>query len=200
MLLLERVFWYYLQACSLCKNTNTHTQAHLQSLLSWLIWSVTKLCSRKETSAELTAFRLISLEEASSRTQWAKAKVKCRSVRMSVWACCEKKPGIFHRFRSGSIPTQKLDTLWRGLHLHQRVHRELRRVKSQTAVWSRICGDAAAIPLTQGRTQEPGGVWNKGNNKTKINRIALRNLLQYEEIVLLWQVQPVGQRRGWVLW
>lgn len=83
-LLVECVFWYYIQK---------HTQAHLHSLLSWLIWSVTKLCSRKETSAELTAARLVSLEEANSMTQWAKAKVKCRSVRVSVWGCCEKTPG-----------------------------------------------------------------------------------------------------------
>lgn len=79
--------------CILVLHTKTHTQAHLHSLLSWLIWSVTKLCSRKETSAELTAARLVSLEEANSMTQWAKAKVKCRSVRVSVWGCCERTPG-----------------------------------------------------------------------------------------------------------
>lgn len=88
--------------------------AHLHSLLSWLIWSVTKLCSREETSAELAAPSRGSLGEANSMTQWAKAKVKCRSVRVSVWACCGKKQGNSTDCEPCNSPTQQFHTLWQA--------------------------------------------------------------------------------------
>lgn len=133
--------------------------AHLHSLLSWLIWSVTKLCSREETSAGLTAPSFGSLEEANSMTQWAKAKVKCRSVRVSVWACCGKKQGDSTGYKPYDISSQQFHILWLCLYLHQCIHRELWRVKEQTAIWSR--SHAVTMSLTEGTAQEPGWVCNK---------------------------------------
>lgn len=63
------------------------------SLLRRLIWSVTELWSRKETSGELMESSTESLEEANSMTHWTKAKVNCKSLRASVCASCEKSIG-----------------------------------------------------------------------------------------------------------
>lgn len=65
------------------------TSSHLHSLLRRLIWSVTKLCSKKEMSGLLMAPSPGSFEEANSITQLTNARVKRKSLSASVWACCE---------------------------------------------------------------------------------------------------------------
>lgn len=133
--------------------------AHLHSLLRRLIWSVTKLCSRNETSGLLMASSPGSLKAANSMTQWTKAKVKRRSVRASVWACCKRKEQIKYceylncscgiwiclfyvdlqmyimsvTKRPGRLTSQYHHCIC--LYLHQCILRELWRVKERTAVW-----------------------------------------------------------------
>lgn len=136
--------------------------SHLHSLLRRLIWSVTKLCSRKETSGLLMAVSPSSLEEANSMTQWTKAKVNRSSLRALVWACCEQKQ---HNTVTCGILNNLLTSKYHQivcLYLHQCIFRELWRVKSQATWWSGIHGFSLTISMAssmeRAAVQQPGWV------------------------------------------
>lgn len=83
-------FSFFIKQMELLHMWRNCNASYLHSLLRRLIWSATKLWSRKETSGLLMGSSPGSLEEASSMTHWTKAKVNRKSVRASVWASCEK--------------------------------------------------------------------------------------------------------------
>lgn len=148
----------------LCRNMlrkRAVNASHLHSLLRRLIWSVTKLCSRKDTSGLLMASSPKSLEEASSMTQWTKARVKRSSLRASVWGCCEKNK-YCQNWQTSSAVTSKQPHYSICLYLHQCVFRELWRVKDQSAVWRGVHGFSLTVStasfLARATVQEPGWV------------------------------------------
>ena len=136
--------------------------SHLHSLLRRLIWSVTKLCSRKETSGLLMADGPRSLEDASSMTQWTKAKVNRSSLRASVWACCEQKRHniVTCGFFINLLTSKYYQSVC--LYLHQCIFRELWRVKNQATLWSGIHGFSLTIStassMETATVQQPGWV------------------------------------------